>query len=96
MEIVHLLGGADRQIARIFQRSVAIDAVLGAVLGLSLGVAVMLLVAGHFAALDSGMVSGGGFDWRDWLAIAAIPLAGVLIAIMTARITVMSALRRML
>lgn len=96
MEIVHLLGGADKQIASIFQRSVAIDAFLGAVLGLSLGVTVMLLVAGQFAALDSGMVKGGGFGWLDWLIISAIPIAGVLIAIMTARITVISALRRML
>lgn len=95
VEIVHLLGGADRQIARVFQRSVAVDAVLGAIAGLGLGLAVMLLVAGRFAALDSGMVAGGAFGWRDWLAIAAIPLAGVLIALMTARITVMSALRRM-
>ena len=84
MEIVHLLGGADRQIARIFQRSVALDALLGAALGLALGVAVMLLV------------EGGGFDWRDWLILSAIPIAGILIAIMTARMTVISALRRML
>jgi cell division transport system permease protein len=96
MEIVHLLGGADRQIARIFQRSVALDALLGAALGLAIGVAVLLLVAGQFAALDSGMVEGGGFDWRDWLIISAIPTSGILIAIMTARMTVMSALRRML
>ncbi|HAU21629.1 MAG TPA: cell division protein [Erythrobacter sp.] len=96
MEIVHLLGGADKQIAGIFQRSVAMDVFMGAVLGLALGVAVMLVIAGQFAALDSGMVEGGGFDWHDWLIIAAIPIAGVLIAIMTARMTVVSALRRML
>ena len=96
MEIVHLLGGADKQIARIFQRSVAVDALIGAVLGLVLGTAVMLVIAGQFAALDSGMVQGGGFDWRDWLILSAIPIAGILIAIMTARMTVISALRRML
>jgi cell division transport system permease protein len=96
MEIVHLLGGADKQIARIFQRSVAIDAFSGAAIGLAMGIAVLLLVASQFAALESGMVQGGGFDWRDWLIVGAIPVAGVLIAIMTARMTVISALRRML
>ena len=96
MEIVHLLGGADKQIARIFQRSVAIDAFSGAAIGLAMGIAVLLLVASQFAALESGMVKGGGFDWRDWLIVGAIPVAGVLIAIMTARMTVISALRRML
>jgi cell division transport system permease protein len=42
------------------------------------------------------MVAGGGLSLSDWLLIAAIPVAGVLIALLTARLTVLSALRRML
>jgi cell division transport system permease protein len=42
------------------------------------------------------MVAGGGLGAIDWLLIAAIPVAGVLIALLTARLTVLSALRRML
>jgi cell division transport system permease protein len=42
------------------------------------------------------MVAGGGLAWADWLLIAAIPLAGVVIATVTARWTVLAALRRML
>ena len=34
IEIVHLLGGTDRQIAQIFQRSIAVDAVVGGIVGL--------------------------------------------------------------
>lgn len=96
IEIVHLLGGTDRQIAWIFQRSVAIDAVLGGLAGLTLGTAAILLLGQQFAALGSGMIAGGGLGWRDWLSIGAIPVAGVLIAMVTARLTVLSALRRML
>lgn len=96
IEIVHLLGGTDAQIARIFQRSVAFDAAAGGAAGLALGMAAVLVLGGQFAALGSGMVAGGGLGARDWLTIAVIPLAGVAIAMLTARLTVLAALRRML
>ncbi|MGZ3196823.1 MAG: cell division protein FtsX [Croceibacterium sp.] len=96
IEIVHLLGGTDGQIARIFQRSIAIDALVGGIVGLLLGLIALFLLGRQFAALGSGMVAGGGLGVADWIAIGAIPLAGVMIAMMTARITVLAALRRML
>ncbi len=96
IEIVHLLGGTDGQIARIFQRSVGIDALLGGIAGLALGVIAVLLLGQQFAELGSGMVAGGGLGLSDWLAIGAIPLAGVIIAMVTARLTVLSALRNIL
>ena len=96
IEIVHLLGGTDGQIARIFQRSIGFDAVLGGAVGLAFGLGAILLLGRQFAALGSGMVAGGGLGWIDWLLIAAIPLAGVVIAMFTARWTVLAALSRML
>ena len=96
IEIVHHLGGTDSQIARVFQRSVAFDAVLGGAVGLALGELVVWLLGNQFAALDSGMVSGGGLVRTDWLILAAIPLGGIVLAVVTARVTVTSALRRML
>jgi len=96
IEIVHLLGGTDRQIAQIFQRSIAVDAVVGGIVGLLLGLIALGLLGRQFAALGSGMVAGGGLDIVDWAAIGAIPLAGVVIAMLTARVTVLAALRRML
>ena len=96
IEIVHLLGGTDSQIARIFQRSVGFDAVLGGAVGLGFGLAAILLLGRQFAALGSGMIAGGGLGWPDWVLIASIPLVGVLIAMLTARLTVLAALRRML
>jgi cell division transport system permease protein len=96
IEIVHLLGGSDRQIARIFQRSIAIDAAVGGVVGLGLGVGAALLLGRQFARLGSGMVAGGGLQPLDWALLAAIPVVGVLLAMLTARLTVLSALRRIL
>lgn len=96
IEIVHLLGGTDQQIARVFQRSVAVDAVIGGLAGLALGVAAMWLLGRQFAELGSGMVAGGSLGAGDWVLLFAIPLVGVVLAVLTARLTVLSALRRTL
>ena len=96
IEIVHLLGGTDRQIAGLFQRSIAADAAIGGVVGLLLGLIALFVLGGRFAALGSGMVAGGGLGVADWMLIGAIPVAGVVLAVVTARITVLAALRRML
>lgn len=96
IEIIHLLGGTDQQIARIFQRSIAFDAILGGAAGLALGLVAIIALGDRFAALDSGMVAGGKLGTIDWMMMAAIPFAGVAIAILTARMTVLATLRRML
>lgn len=96
IEVVHLLGGTDGQIAQIFQRSIGFDATLGGAAGLAMGLVAVLVLGQQFAGLDSGMVAGGELSWINWLTLAAIPVAGVLIAMLTARVTVLGALRRML
>ena len=96
IEIVHLLGGNDDQIARIFQRSVLLDSVMGGTIGFIAGIGAMLLLARQFAALQSGMVAGGQLVAIDWLLIALVPLFAVAIAVYTARMTVLSSLRKSL
>ena len=96
IEIVHMLGGTDAQIARGVQRGVAVQAASGGVIGLILGAAAVFLLSRSFTALGSGLVAGGGLRWIDWLAIALIPLVGVALAVLTARLTVLAALRRFL
>lgn len=96
IEVVHLLGGTDSQIARIFQRSVLIDAALGGLVGLILGAVALTILGAQFAALDAGLVQGGGLDAIDWLLMALVPFAAVAIALLTARMTVLASLRKML
>ena len=96
IEIVHMLGGTDNQIARIFQRSMAMDAAAGGIVGLLVGLIVVVLLGRQFAALGSGMTTSAGLLWNDWIVIAAIPLAGVALAVVTARVSVLRNLRRML
>ncbi len=96
IEVIHHLGGTEGQIAGIFQRSIGLDALVGGLAGLALGLAAIILLGSQFANLGSGLVEGGQLGLEDWALIAAVPLAGVALAILTARFTVMSALRRML
>jgi cell division transport system permease protein len=96
VEIVHLLGGTDSQVTRLFQRAVIRDAAFGALLGLAIGVGSMWLLGRQFAALESGMVGGGRLDLVDWFTIAAIPLAAIALAAITGRVTISLALRKML
>ena len=96
LEIVHLLGGSDSQISGLFQRSILIDASLGGAAGFALGSLALWLLARQFAALDSGLVAAGGLARGDWLVLALIPLCAVGIAVYTARLTVLSSLRKIL
>lgn len=96
IEIVHLLGGTDHQIARVFQRSVGFDAAGGGTIGLGLGLIAVLLLGRQFAGLGAGLVSGGALGWIDWILLALVPLAGIGLAMITARLTVLRALREML
>ncbi len=96
IEIVHLLGGTDAQIARVFQRSIGIDAAGGGAVGLALGLVVVLFLGRRFSGLGAGMVDGGALAWVDWMLLGLVPFAGVVLAMLTARLTVMRTLREML
>ncbi len=96
IEIVHLLGGTDAQIARVFQRAVGFDAAGGGAVGLALGLVVVLFLGQRFGGLEAGLVQSGALGWIDWVLLALVPVAGLVLAMLTARITVLRALRKML
>ena len=94
IEVVHLLGGDDHQIARVVQRAMRTEAVLGSAAGFVIGAAALLFLGSQFAALDSGLVAGGGIGWSGWVILALIPLLGAFVALLTARLTVLYLLRK--
>jgi cell division transport system permease protein len=42
------------------------------------------------------MVAGGGLGPVDWVLLGSIPVIGVVLALLTARLTVLAALRKIL
>ncbi len=96
IEIVHHLGAGDAQIARLFERSVLLDAALGGAIGLLLGGGALALLGGRFAALQAGVVERGALSALDWLLVALVPVIMAGVALYTARRTVLARLGRML
>ena len=96
IEIMHLMGGTDVQAARLFQRRVALDALLGGIVGFIVAAVVIITVGGRFAAVEPGLLSGAHFPYYGWAILALIPLAVMALAMLMARMTVVSALKRML
>ncbi|WP_439491103.1 cell division protein FtsX [Blastomonas fulva] len=96
IDIMHLLGSTHAQIARLFQRRIALDAALGALIACLLAAPVLWLLGQAAARLDSGLVSAGSFGPLDWLLLATVPIAGIALAVLTARMTVLGALRKKL
>ena len=64
--------------------------------GYLMAVVVILFLGRRFAGLGAGMVDQGALGWADWLLLALVPVAAVVLATVTARLTVMHTLRKML
>lgn len=96
IDIMHLLGSTHAQIARLFQRRIALDAALGALIGCLLAAPVLWLLGRGAARLGSGLISAGSFGLTDWLLLATVPIGGIALAVVTARMTVMAALGKKL
>ena len=96
VEIVHLVGAHDSYVARQFQAQAFRYGFMGACIG-SLLAAATLLSAGVFAARGAAPMSAAVKAFEPWMIwpLALIPLAAVLIAMVTVRIAVLQALRRM-
>lgn len=96
IDVMHLLGATDVQIARLFQRRLALDALFGGVVGLAGALAVLLVIGRRVAAIGSELVGTVALPTIGWAVLAVLPLAAAALATWTARRTVLAALGRML
>ena len=96
IDVLHLLGSSDAQIAGLFQRRIALDALFGGLVGLILALIVMLLIGGRMRALGSELLGAAGIGWGGWLILLLLPLIGACISTLSARFTVLRALRQIL
>ncbi|HVO03915.1 MAG TPA: FtsX-like permease family protein [Candidatus Cybelea sp.] len=102
IEVVHLIGAPDRYIARQFQAHALVLGIIGGIVGLGFG-ALTVLGIDRLLALSLG---GGpapspalAFDFRllpwQWGVVCALPVLVALLAMWTARLTVLRSLARM-
>ena len=96
IDVMHLLGATDVQIARLFQRRIALDALFGGLVGFAVGLLVLWLIGRRIGALGSELLGTAALPVGSWLMLVILPMAGTVLAMLTARFTVIAALRRIL
>lgn len=96
IEVMHMLGSTDLQVARLFQRRIARDAAIGAAIGSLAAIGTLLLVAGRAAGLGSALLGGATLGWSGWATLAVLPIAFVLLAAVAARFAITRALETVL
>lgn len=95
IEVMHGIGATDDQVARLFVRQIALDALLGGVVGAALAGLVIALILG--GASTATMLSGAPpIGWSDALWLFTLPLAIALLATQVARGALLKALRERL
>ncbi|UZK65301.1 cell division protein FtsX [Sphingomonas sp. M1-B02] len=96
IEVLHMLGSTDVQVARLFQRRIAFDTMLGGLIGTVAALALVWFLQARMAALGSEMLSGVALEQRDWFLLLLLPLSFALLATVAARFAVLRALARRL
>ncbi len=96
IEVLHLMGATDVQVARLFQRRIALDALFGGIVGLAAAALVLLVIGNRVSALGSEPLGSAGLPLVSWLILVALPVAGVVLSMLVARMTILRALGRLL
>jgi len=95
IEVLHMIGARDLYIARQFQRRALLDGLKGGIAGLAAAI-VTLLAIGHVAGdIRLFGLTQVRFEPLHWAALAGLVPAAAVIAMLTARVTVMRTLARL-
>ncbi len=95
IELLHLIGATDGYVARQFQGQALELALRGGVIGLILTAVTVILLGRAAAAIGAGLLPEFSLSALQWAILASVPLAVGVIGMITARITVMAALREL-
>jgi cell division transport system permease protein len=93
IDVLHLVGATDVQIARLFQAHIARDTMIGAGVGAVLALAVLALLAWQVIGIQSGIAGPGNPFLYLWTLL--VPMLVIAAAITAARWSVLRALRAM-
>ena len=93
IEVMHGVGATDDQVARLFQRRIALDSLAGGLAGAAAAGLVLLLVAGGRGIWFDDFTGGALLGAGDMALLASLPLLGTVLATVVARLAVLRALR---
>ncbi len=95
IELLHVMGAHDVYIARQFQRHALKLGLRGGVIGLALAMATILPLGQLLARTDSLLLNGLTLTPVEWGLLVLLPCLTALVAMITARFTVLGTLARM-
>lgn len=95
IELLHLIGAHDAYVARQFQRHALRLGLTGGLIGLALGAATLWALARWVGQEAGAIVPELTLSRMQWLSLAAVPLAATLVAMLTARVTVLRTLAKL-
>jgi cell division transport system permease protein len=95
IELLHLIGAHDAYVARQFQRHALRLGLTGGLIGLALGAATLWALARWVGQEAGAIVPELTLSRTQWLSLAAVPLAATLVAMLTARVTVLRTLAKL-
>lgn len=91
IEVMHGIGATDRQVARLFVRQIAFDALLGGIAGAALAGLIIALILGG-ASLATTLTGAPLLAWGDALLLALLPVLVAILATLVARAALLRAL----
>jgi cell division transport system permease protein len=96
IEVLHLIGAQDSYVAQQFASRALVLGLRGGIIGLVLAVPTLFAISYLAAHLEAGLLPDIDMGMAHWSALAGMPVAAALIAMVTARMTVLRTLARML
>lgn len=96
IELLHMMGAEDADIARVFQYRYLRHGLVGGVIGVGCALAVLAGLGVLGASLGGGLVAASRLPVGGWLALALLPVAMGLLAAGVARLSVGRALEAQL
>ena len=96
LELLHLMGAADRYISRQLQRYTFISCLQGAAIGTLIGFAIFFIVSLIFKEQAIAFLPNFNMSLLQFAMLCALPFAIALLGMVTARQTVLSSLVKML
>ena len=96
IELLHLMGTEDATIARVFQHRYLGYGLIGGLAGVACAFAVLVIIGQLVRRMDAGAIGALSLPWAGWAALAVLPLAVGLLAMVAARVSVARALRAQL
>lgn len=95
INLLHVMGARDSYIARQFQMQAMMLGIRGGLIGSIAAVVVLVALTTMSAGIDVALIPAAPLSLAQWPVLATVPVAAVLIAMATARVTVLRALAEM-